>query len=160
MSDRETNTKLKSPLFFAAIGFVIGALAVGLWSFEKNLPSLGEKSQNEENTPAPNNVLVVENQDAGKTVVVHSVAVPPPGVWVAVEELSDGTLIGVLGAARVRFQSTNVMVELLRETKPGSEYVAVLYRDDGDDQFSLEKDSVYIDFDSGQRIETSFKTNP
>lgn len=159
----EQNTR-KNPLAYALIGFIIGAVGVGLWSLQSQIPglTLGDKTgveQEEEN--ASSLLLSVKDQPAGKTVHISSVAVAPPGVWVAIhEESEDGTLLGVLGAARVRFQSTDVVVELLRETTPGTQYVAVLYRDDGDDVFLLEKDSVYVDFESGERVEASFATTP
>jgi hypothetical protein len=108
--------------------------------------------------PESGNISVAD-QAAGTSTVVAWVAVPPPGVWVAVEDLrEDGTLGNVLGAERVGGPRSDVVVPLLRATIPGVRYAVVLYRDDGDDVFELGADSVYVDFDTGEPAEAAFRT--
>lgn len=103
--------------------------------------------------------LSVVNQSAGDSVAVESVTVPPPGVWVAVREIGgDGTLGNVLGAARVAGPRTNVTVPLLRATEPDRTYAIELYRDDNNGTFDPEKNSVYVDFNTGARVVVYFKT--
>ncbi len=101
----------------------------------------------------------VNAQPAGSSVVVESVTVPPPGVWVAVQETHDGELGNVLGATRLHGPLSNVTVNLLRNTEPDSTYAIALYRDGGDGGvFDMKVDSAYVDFDSGERVVAPFRT--
>lgn len=156
MSSKEANPQKIQTKQWAIVGGVV-LLLVLLFGFlsgkqePTNVPPLPEETEE---------LVSVSNQSAGTTVFVDSVSVPPPGVWVAVHEQNNGTLGSILGASRVRFQSTQVAIELLRPTLPTSHYAVVLYRDDGDNVFSLTTDSVYVDLESGTRVEVSFETNP
>ncbi|HEX8946969.1 MAG TPA: hypothetical protein VF829_02020 [Candidatus Paceibacterota bacterium] len=101
----------------------------------------------------------VNAQPAGSSVLVESVTVPPPGVWVAVQETRDGELGNVLGATRLHGPLSNVTVNLLRNTEPDSTYAIALYRDGGDGGvFDMKVDSAYVDFDSGERVVAPFRT--
>lgn len=100
----------------------------------------------------------VNDQPAGTSVMVESVTVPPPGVWVAVREVNDGSLGNVLGAARVSGPRSAVLIPLLRSTEPGHRYAVELYRDDGSGVFDLATLSVYVDFDTGERVVAYFTT--
>jgi hypothetical protein len=91
-------------------------------------------------------------------VAVDAVNVPAPGAWAAVEELQNGDLGNILGAARVVAPAANLTVPLLRATAPGNTYAVVLYRDNGDGTFDAKTDSVYVDFDSGERVVALFRT--
>jgi hypothetical protein len=103
--------------------------------------------------------LSVLDQAAGATTTVAWVNVPPPGVWVAIEDVNeDGSLGNVLGAQFVGGPRSDVAVSLLRATVPGESYAAVLYRDDGDGAFEPGADSVYVDFDTGEPAEAVFRT--
>ena len=106
-----------------------------------------------------NSAVSIADQSAGETVLVESVTVPPPGVWVAVREVTGGELGNVLGAARVGGPLSQVSIPLLRATLPGRSYAIQLYRDDNDGVFDPGKNSVYIDFDSGAPVITHFSTN-
>src|SRR6185295_3962579 len=52
--------------------------------------------------------VVVEDQAAGKVVIVKSVTVPPPGVWVAVRDVTNGKIGNVLGARHARGPVSNL----------------------------------------------------
>ena len=146
----------------AVVGFALGVGAASAWFLGMRLPSLpeGEPTPTAGNSflATPSAALSVLDQSAGMTAVVESVTVPPPGVWVAVHELRDGELGNVLGAARARTPSSNVVIELLRGTESGKNYAVALYRDDGDDLFDRDADSVYVDFDTGERVVAPFTT--
>lgn len=151
-----------------AVGFLAGALCVSWWLsgdsfFAPLAPTPSPEPATTQSTSTPRDesgAVSVNDQGAGMAVLVESVTVPPPGVWVAVREL-DGTNLGnVLGAARVQGPRTSVTVPLLRATEPGTTYAAELYRDNGDDQFDLSTDSVYIDFTTTEPVITYFHTNP
>ena len=150
----------------AVIGFVLGIGAASAWFLGIRLPSLplpetgsAPIEAGDDVLAAPSAALSVLDQRAGMTAVVESVTVPPPGVWVAIHELRGTELGNVLGAARVRVPSSNIVVELLRGTEGGERYAAALYRDDGDDLFDRNADSVYVDFDTGERVAAPFSTN-
>ncbi|MHB1163444.1 MAG: DUF7282 domain-containing protein [Minisyncoccota bacterium] len=151
------------------VGFMLGAILVGAWFLGGNLstgtlpataPSLTTNvTSASEVTPSPNGALAVADQPAGSSVTVESVTVPPPGVWIAVQETENGALGNVLGATRVHGPLSGVVVNLLRNTEPGQTYAVVLYRDGGDGGvFDLKIDSVYVDLDSGKRVLALFRT--
>lgn len=103
--------------------------------------------------------ISVTDQPAGTEVVIESVTVPPPGVWVAVREVSGRDLGNVLGAIRVNGPQSAFSVPLLRATEPGLSYAVELYRDDGDGAFNLATDSVYVDFSTGAPVIAYFATS-
>lgn len=150
-------------------GIAIGAGLASAWflgnSYAGTELSLGASaattsSSTTQSLPGASGDVDVANQAAGMSVLVASVSVPPPGVWVAVAEVNpDGSLGNVLGAARVAAPRSGVLVSLLRPTIAGRSYAIVLYRDDGNGIFDLTQDSVYVDFDTGKAVEVLFTTN-
>lgn len=146
------------------LGAIAGVAGAALWfvgtSFiAPTLPVQNATSTSPINATASGAVSVFD-QGAGSNVLIASVTVPPPGVWVAVRETnSAGELGNVLGAARARGPISNLVVELLRPTEPGRMYAAELYRAEGSDAFDPNVESVYVDFDSGQRVVAFFTTN-
>lgn len=149
-------------VLWGIIGFILGIVAASLWFMEthfeemRDLPATSPVAPQED---AANGVISVEDQSAGNSVVVDSVHVTVP-VWVAVAEMREDTVMNILGAVPIPGPTDGVHVPLLRSTLPGGTYAIVLYRDDGDGQFDLHKDSVYIDWDSGERVVAPFMTNP
>lgn len=163
---------MKGPFSLSSFigGIVLGGALAGAWflggSFgAMNSPErsvvLGTQASTTAQMPAgsPSGAIEVHDQPAGPSVIIDSVTVPPPGVWIAVREVGDGNLGNVLGAALVGGPRADVPVQLLRDTEPGTTYAVELYRDNGDDAFNLDTDSVYVDFDSGMRVIDYFKTN-
>jgi len=122
------------------VGVMIGVLLAGAWFFSDNI---GFGSSNSPflsaTTTEPfsqeSGAVSVVDQPAGDSVVVESVTVPPPGVWVAVREAVGRDLGNVLGAARVVGPHGPVSVPLLRPTVPNRLYAVQLYRDDNNSTF-------------------------
>ncbi len=147
----------------AVIGLMVGLVVGATWHFNEFLPLLPTQptavSASTTNTlPPESGTVTVSDQKAGSTALIDSVTVPPPGVWVAVQDVNaDGTLGSVLGASRVRHPATNVTVDLLRPTVAGTQYAVVLYRDDNNGVFARATDSRYVDFDTGSPVEELFK---
>jgi hypothetical protein len=144
-------------------GLILGLLIGGAWNLGyfdlTSVPASGAPSTAHADVPPESGAVAVSSQKAGASVLIDSVTVPPPGVWVAVQDVNeDGSLGNVLGAARVKQPASAVVVALLRATLPGQRYAVVLYRDDGNGQFSLAGDSAYIDFDTGAKVVEFFKT--
>ena len=80
--------------------------------------------------------VAVSNQSAGETVTISSVTFTQPG-WVAVRDSGGWTL----GAKRFDAGTyTDATVTLLRATTAGENYQALLYIDDGDKMFDLDKE--------------------
>lgn len=100
----------------------------------------------------------VADQPSGDSVMVESLTVAPPGVWVAVLEVNGRDLGNVLGATRVVGPHTSIEVSLLRPTEPNRSYAIGLYRDDNFDGFDPSVNSVYVDFDTGARVVNYFTT--
>lgn len=151
------------------IGVVFGLLLTSIWFSGGELPSAvpiplsspsatSTGSSTLQQQGSNSNVVSISDQSAGNTVIVESVTIPPPGVWVAVREVNSNGLGNVLGAARVGGPRSNVPVPLLRATEPGRTYAIELYRDDGNGTFNLAADSVYVDFDTGEPVIVYFKT--
>lgn len=151
-------------------GFMVGFVLAAAWflnasdvsSLLENSAETQPRASAETNTPytTSSTRVSVEAQRAGDVVLVASVTAPAPGVWVAVQEVAGNELGNVLGAARARETVSNLSIPLLRKTEAGKTYVITLYRDDGDDLFSIATDSVYIDFETGERVAVGFKTLP
>lgn len=143
-----------------AAGIMFGAILTGAWFFDGTFtptpsPSFPASTANDAQEGGS---VSVSHQSAGNTVVVESVTVPPPGVWVAVREVVDDELGNVLGAVRVSGPKSGVSVPLLRATEPGRSYAVQLYRDDGNGVFDVVVNSVYVDFDTGARVVAYFTT--
>ncbi len=138
---------------------MIGILCAGVWiaGSDSALLSLSpfspaSSTKNASKSPLESGVISIADQSAGSEVVVESVTVPPPGVWVAVRERQGNMLGNVLGATRITGPRTRVSVSLLRATEPGLSYAVELYRDDVGGEFDLTADSVYVDFATGAPV--------
>ena len=144
---------------------MLGALLTGAWFFGGTVALLPASSSSflatstESGVPA-SGAIAVANQLSGDTVMVESVTVPPPGVWVAVREVWGSDLGNVLGAARASGPHSNFPIPLLRATEPGRSYAVELYRDDAGGTFDPAMNSVYVDFDTGARVVAYFTTTP
>jgi hypothetical protein len=152
-----------SLLSFAA-GIVVGALLAALvWFVSTNVapspsPQAQSTSSSMTNATSTSGILSVSDQSAGSTVLIDSVTVPPPGVWVAVRETNGTDLGNVLGAVRVGAPRSNVSVSLLRATEPGRTYAVELYRDDDNGNFDPGLNSVYVDTYTGSSVIAYFTT--
>lgn len=144
-------------------GVVVGILLSGIWFLSSN-PALLSATTDQTastvatSTGAQSGAVAVSDQAAGTAVLIDSVTVPPPGVWIAVREMNGTDLGNVLGALRVGNPQSNVSVPLLRATEPGRDYAVELYRDDNGGAFDPSVNSVYVDFDTGARVVEYFKT--
>lgn len=151
------------PMGSFVAGVMLGALLTGAW-----FSSIGADSAFFLSPPLPSETpttstpesgaVSVADQPAGGTVVIESVTVPPPGIWIAVREADGSTLGNVLGAVRVVGPQSSVTVSLLRATEAGRSYAAQLYRDDNNGNFDPAVNSVYVDFDTGARVVAFFTT--
>jgi hypothetical protein len=154
--------KNRNASFKILVGLIFGGL--GLMYFFGGTHSAKAPIDNTDTTslhglpPDKSGSVSVTDQEAGMSVRVESVTVPPPGVWVAIREVEGTTLGNILGAARARGPASQVAVPLLRETQPLHTYAVQLFRDDGDNEFSQALDSVYVDFDTGLPVIAPFST--
>ena len=149
-------------------GFMLGAFLVAAWFVGGDLSSVPLSAYSILSSEHPASVtkkpvaesgaVSIADQPAGSSVTVESVTVPPPGVWVAVREMNGSDLGNVLGAVRVTGPRSNITIPLLRATEAGSTYAVELYRDDGNDEFNLSTDSVYVDFATGEPVIAYFTT--
>lgn len=142
-------------------GIMLGALLAGAWFLgapSAFTPSSSELATGTERSLQGSNAISVADQASGDTVVVESVTVPPPGVWIAVREVNGNDLGNVLGAARTGGPRTQVSIPLLRATESGRAYAIELYRDDGSGAFDPATFSVYVDFETGARAVAYFST--
>lgn len=159
-------SKTFSVLSFVA-GIMFGTLLAGAWFaglessslFSRLSPDTSQLKPNTREDRVPESgAISVADQLSGETVVVESVTVPPPGVWIAVREMNGAEFGNVLGAVRTNGPRTNLSIPLLRATEAGRDYAIQLYRDDGTGDFNPIVNSVYVDFDTGSRVVAYFKT--
>lgn len=110
-----------------------------------------------ENTTVGTDSLTVQNQSSGATVFIETLNVTA-STWVAVHDVkSDGTLGNILGARRFEPGMRSGVVELLRNTVSGTNYSAVMYRDNGDREFNKNTDTKITNV-AGSLIEARFRT--
>lgn len=100
------------------------------------------------------NIIVVNNQSAGYSVVIQSVSFENPG-WVAIHEERDGGLGNTLGAGWFPAGENSGTIELLRGTISGGTYYAVLHNDDGNKRYDYKVDTFLTDA-SGNAIIVKF----
>lgn len=147
-------------------GLMVGLLLAGAWFFRDGSVPLNVSPSSPFATSTQflptastrSGAISVANQPSGDTVNVESVTVPPPGVWVAVREMNGNELGNILGAARVSGPRSAISVSLLRATLPRRSYAIELYRDDSSGVFNSSTNSVYVDFDTGERVVAYFTT--
>jgi hypothetical protein len=148
-------------------GVMLGILLTGAWFLSGNsisLPVLYQSSLTSLTATSTgamtqkSDALSVVNQPSGDTVLIESVTVPPPGVWIAVREVIGNNLGNVLGAERVGGPRSSVLVSLLRSTEPNHSYAVELYRDDNNGTFNPSANSAYVDFDTGNTVIVYFST--
>lgn len=144
-------------------GVMTGVLLAGIWFFGSpsslTLPTMNlPLATSTDASMQESGAVSVVNQPFGDSVMVESVTVPPPGVWVAVREVNGKDLGNVLGATRVVGPHRAVEVSLLRPTEPHRSYAVQLYRDDNNGAFDPSMNSVYVDFDTGSRVIAYFTT--
>ena len=145
------------------VGIMLGILLTGTW-FYGNHPedfrfsSEARTSSQVKGQGPESNLISVADQPAGDAVMIKSVTAAPSGVWIAVREVAGEDLGNVLGAARVGGPRENVSVPLLRATEPNQEYAVELYRDDNNGAFDPGANSVYVDFETGERVVVHFTT--
>lgn len=145
------------------VGIVLGVALTGAWFLGGSaitLPTSPSRTATStgENIVLESGAVSVAAQPAGDTVIVESVAVPSPGVWVAVREVRGGELGNVLGAERASGPQSDFTVHLLRATEPDRPYAVELYRDDAGGVFDIAKVSAYVDFNTGARVVAHFRT--
>ena len=158
-------------------GLVIGVLVSSLWvrsSATNKAASLSTSSASDVTTAvtkAPSmavpssdisksslsDLLIIPDQPAGLSVRVDKAAVGDND-WIVIHEDVRGMPGRALGAARFVGGSTSGTVELLRGTVPGNTYHGLIYKDDGDHIFSIDRDIPVRD-SSGNPIQVTFRTN-
>lgn len=121
-----------------------------------NLSAVGEAINNGPSTALVEKVsLLVNDQFPGTLIFVSSVELPKGG-WVVIHRDEEGRPGAVIGAGYFAPDVSTGEVNLSTETKEGENYLAVLYRDNGDTNFDSRIDQVYRD-DNTQIVAVSFK---
>lgn len=159
------------------LGLIIGVLISSLWSkTEKNAVELKNSTTTAEKstvvdetatsaqssnevavTTVSKSPLVINDQRAGLSVMVAEAEVADTN-WVVIHEDRNGVPSNALGAARFVGGTTSGTIELLRGTVAGQKYHGIIYKDDGDKIFSMERDVPLRD-EAGNPVGVVFKTN-
>jgi len=170
MDTLSTNHKI---LIASLVGFAVGAGAVLVWNVSRGgsvAPQNSSSFENNKTTEVLANAnlnsqvatvvivgasehLAVNNQEAGNVVYVTTIVLEREG-WVAVHEDINGSLGNVLGAAWFPKGTSSGSVELLRDTRVGGTYHAVLYTDDNDKIFELGEDAQLVNVEQEPVMDT------
>jgi hypothetical protein len=127
-------------------GFVVGRALKGkeageIIADEEKVTVTEEVSNNTTSTTNLSTVSVVDNQTAGKIVLVEKVKLTD-NAWVVVREDMNGEMGNILGAQWLpKGTDSETTVELLRGTVAGNKYYVVLYNDNGDRIFGKDADT-------------------
>ncbi|MEA1929346.1 MAG: hypothetical protein U9M92_00450 [Patescibacteria group bacterium] len=105
-------------------------------------------------TGIPSPTLVVAEQLPGSVVYVTSVVVPG-GAWVAIRTDDEGRPGRILGVGFFDDRVSTGAVDLNATTVAGQYYHAALYRNNGDERFDQDADTLWLD-SLGQPISTRF----
>ena len=151
-SDRSGVGRSKVVLSFI-LGLALGA--VGMWVAFGNIafsPTiLPDPSELLDDKAVVNTTsveyIVVEDQLAGERVLINEISISVSS-WAVVHEDVGGVPGNALGAQRFDKGLHSGTIDLLRSTNFNQNYYVLLYRDDGDRKFDLEKDSLVIGDDN------------
>jgi cytoskeletal protein RodZ len=86
--------------------------------------------------------LSVDDQPAGKTVILGKTSYPDENGWIVVRDYANGAVGNILGAARYSTTEglTPTKVTLLRSTVAGKTYTVMFHSENGDKKFSSADD--------------------
>jgi hypothetical protein len=101
------------------------------------------------------NRVMISDQYPGNIAYVSSVQLSNPG-FVVIQEDKDGVPGNVIGSKYFEEGINTGKVMLTKNTVEGKVYYAVLYKDDGDKLFDIEKDTLLKGL-TGANIMKSFK---
>lgn len=173
MADEHNNDESKKTLVAFVVGLLIGGMLV--WAFsgpsdqKKNDDtkvdeqtatttdeSTDEADESADSTPtlkvAEEGDIVIKDQPAAMTVAIDSATYPVGEGWIGVRQYNNDELGYILGV--VRFSESQGLVPediiLQTPTVAGSKYAVVVFREDGDFDFSLagdaQIDQIYTTF--------------
>lgn len=154
------DTLKRRPVLFGillVVGIALGVWLAGYAGMSNGTDVSTEEEERTSSTSVQSGAgeIRVSPQPAGRAVVVAQVVLPQTG-WVVVHESRGGELSNALGAARRDAgQHTGVVVELLRNTEPDTNYFVVLYGDNGNGTFELKEDPIVTD-ESGVVVRAAF----
>jgi hypothetical protein len=124
-------------------------------------PTEEEMLTQEESIPVPTiknseiaggETVSAEDQAPGTSVALSQVTLKRPS-WVAIKDTNDW----ILGAAWFYTSGENFSVPLLRATKLGEVYQAVIYVDNGDKKFDRHIDTLLVSAE-GAPVSATFRT--
>lgn len=127
------------------LGFWLGRVVV-MPGAKSNVPAgNGQNQAGSSATSTGDDTIAVNDQPAGMKVSLALVVLSKDG-WVAIHEDRAGAPGNILGAQRFAAgQSVSGAVDLLRATKEGNIYYAMLHSDDSDHIFEQSNDTPITD---------------
>lgn len=155
------------------VAFVVGLLIGGMlvWAFtgpddhkkeameddEKMMASTTDRDADEDEDDEDTGLnvgegkIVIDDQPASRAISINSIEYPVKEGWIGVRQYDNETLGKVLGVNRFSDSQGLIpeKIELVSATTPGKTYAIVIYEEDGDFDFSFDKD---------KQIETVYDT--
>lgn len=100
---------------------------------------------------ASGETVTTQDQAAGETVAISQATLKSPS-WIAIKDTTGR----ILGAGWFAQSGENLSVPLLRATKAGDVYQAVIYADDGDKKFDFHADTL-LTSSEGAPVSSTFR---
>lgn len=129
---------------------------------EEKLDQQDDEKINDETESVSEDVLMVNDQEAGDSVIISNMTLTE-NRWVVIHEDIEGEPGNILGARLFFKNDTEGEVELLRETEADNMYYAILYmvaerERDQDRRFDIVRDLPLVKEDDGDMITIPFNT--
>lgn len=134
----------------------VNSVSTSTVNTEANLKDIALSPSGSLEATPKKSVLLIDDQPAGSTVFIAKADIDENS-WVVIHEDHSGLPGRALGAARFIGGATSGTVELLRNTALGQTYHGLIYKDDGDHVFSMERDVPLRD-EAGNPVVVTFKT--
>jgi hypothetical protein len=127
---------------------IIILIIIGIFVFGNKTETSSTNEPISSPTIEAGNGIVMSNQFPGNVVYISSVSQTADQGWIAIQKSNNGQPGAVIGYASVSAGTNPVKITLSQPTIDGGTYYAVMYTDDGDGKFDINKDQPLRDTDN------------
>ena len=152
--------KINKALVVVLIIFVIGIVYYGFLFYSGNLEAPIQNNSEDVSGKLMiqgDNAIAVTEQEPGTNVYANFVLIKDAGFVVVHEINTDGSGGDIVGVSALlpTGQSNGTSITLSKQTKDGEQYIAEVYKDNGDGIFDKNTDEAVLDGE-GNIIQTTF----
>jgi len=152
--------KINKALVVVLVIFVIGIVYYGFLFYSGNLETPIQNNSEDISGKLliqDDNAIAVTEQEPGTNVYANFVLIKDAGFVVVHEINTDGSAGNIVGVSAFlpAGQSNGISITLSKQTKDGKQYIAEVYKDNGDGIFNKNTDGAVLDGE-GNIIQTTF----